>query len=150
MIETRRSGATTIGSLIDNDFLRRVQKSAIGYGLVLAVPIAFKFGMAAGAAWMAGIAWSLANLAATGSVIRKVVTLEPRDRASIVKSLVIKFPVLYAIGFGLLVLNLPVYGILAGFVWPLMVAVLKAAGRGYLRLDDTTDASRQGSTRVLS
>lgn len=150
MIETRRSGATTIGSLIDNDFLRRVQKSSIGFGLVLAAPLALKFGLAAGAGWIAGIVWSLANLAATGSVIRKVVTLEPRDRMSIVKSLVIKFPVLYAIGFGLLAMGLPVHAILAGFVWPLLVAVLKAAGRSYLGLDAATGGSRQGSTRVLS
>ncbi len=149
MIEVRPSGATPIWSTIDGDFLRRVRKSSLGFGLVLAAPIAMTFGLVAAAAWLVGGAWSLFNLAATGAVIRKVVTLEPRDRASIAKSLAIKFPVLYAVGFGLLAVGLPPMWLLAGFAWPLLVAVLKTAGRSFLRLDDAT-LSKQGNTRVLS
>jgi hypothetical protein len=139
-----------VWSAIDGDFLRRVRTSSIAFGLVLAVPLATKFGWGAAGAWIAGGAWSIVNLAAIASVVRKVLTLEPRDRGAIVKTLAIKFPVLYAIGFGLLAAGLPALWLLAGFSWPLFVAVLKAAGRSYLRLDDTTGASRQGSTRVLS
>jgi hypothetical protein len=137
-------------SAIDGDFLRRVRKSAIVFGLVLAVPLATKFGLAAAGGWIAGGAWSIVNLAAISSVMRKVLTMEPRDRGAIAKALAIKFPVLYAIGFALLAAGLPAMWLLAGFAWPLFVAVLKAAGRSYLRLDDTTSQSRQGSTRVLS
>lgn len=149
MIDVRPSGAGLVWA-IDGDFLRRVRKSAIVFGLVLAVPLATKFGLAAAAGWIAGGAWSLANLAATSSVVRRVITFEPRDRRSIAVSLAVKFPVLYGIGFGILASGLPAPWALAGFAWPLSVAVLKAAGRSYLRLDDTTGASRQGSTRVLS
>ncbi len=136
MTELRPSEAATIWSAFDGDFLRRVRASSIAFGLVLAVPLAMSFGWSAGLAWIAGGAWSLANLAATTSVVRKVVTLEPRDRVTIAKSLAIKFPALYAIGFGILVSGLPVAWVLAGFAWPLFVAVLKAAGRTYLRLDE--------------
>jgi len=146
VIEVRPNGATAIWSAIDGGLLRRVRKSSIVFGLVLAFPLATSFGWGAPAAWLAGIAWSLANLAATASLVRKVLTLEPRDKPSIVKSLLIKFPVLYAIGFALLVSGLPAQWTLAGFAWPLLVAVLKAAGRSYLRLDDTP----RGNFRVLS
>lgn len=144
MIDVRPNGA--MWSAIDGDFLRRVRTSSIVFGLVVTAPLASAFGWTAAAAWIAGGAWSLVNLAATASVIRKVLTLE-RDRAAIVKALAIKFPVLYGLGFGFLAAGLPAMWLLAGFAWPLMVAVLKAAGRSYLRLDDT---SRQGNTRVLS
>jgi len=148
VIEVRPSGA--IWTAIDGGFLGRVRKSSIVFGLVLAAPVASSFGWSAGAAWIAGGAWSIVNLAALASVMRKVLTMEPRDRGSIVKALAIKFPVLYAIGLGLLALGLPAMWLLAGFAWPLFVAVLKAAGRSYLHLDDATGTSRQGNTRVLS
>ena len=149
MIDVRPSGVGVVWTAFDGDFLRRVQKSAIIFGLVLAVPLATKFGLAAAGGWIAGGAWSLANLAATSAVVRRVLTLEPRDRRAIALSLAVKFPVLYAIGFGILASGLPAPWVLAGFAWPLFVAVMKAIGRNYLKLDDATGASRQGSTRVL-
>ncbi len=148
MIEVRPNRA--VWSAIDGDFLRRVRRSSIAFGLVLAVPLATTFGLGAAGAWIIGGAWSLFNLAAIASVIRHVLTLEPRDRRSIVKSLVVKFPVLYAIGLGILASGLPAMWALAGFAWPLLVAVLKAAGRSYLRLDEAAGTARQGNTRALS
>jgi hypothetical protein len=135
VIETRADAATSWPA-IDGGFPRRVRKSAIVFGLVLAAPIATAFGWGAGGAWIAGGAWSLANLAAIARVVRNVVTLERRDRVAIAKSLAIKFPVLYAVGFGILATDLPTPWALAGFAWPLWVAVLKALGRSWLRLDD--------------
>lgn len=131
----RPSGAAVFSSL-DADFLRRVRKSSIVLGLILAIPLATSFGWRAAVAWIAGGAWSLANLAAIASIVRRVLTLAPRDRAEIVKALAIKFPVLYAIGLGILVSGLPTSWVLAGFAWPFGVAVLKAAGRSYLHMDD--------------
>ncbi len=131
----RPSGAAVFSSL-DADFLRRVRKSSIVLGLILAIPIATSFGWRASVAWIAGSAWSVVNLMAIASLVRRVLTLEPRDRAEIVKSLAVKFPVLYAIGFGLLASGLPIAWVLAGFAWPFAVAVLKAAGRSYLHMDE--------------
>lgn len=135
MTELRPSEAPTIWSAFDGDFLRRVRTSSITFGLVLSVPLAMSFGWMAGLAWVAGGAWSLANLAATTSVVRNVVTLEARDKVAIAKSLAIKFPALYAIGLGILASGIPAVWVLAGFAWPLFVAVMKALGRSYLRLD---------------
>jgi hypothetical protein len=120
---------------ISGDFLRRVRKSAIIFGLVLAAPLATSFGFGAVGGWIAGGAWSLFNLAAIAAVMRRVLTLEPRDRREIAIALLVKFPLLYAVGFGILASGLPAMWVLAGFTWPLLVAVLKAAGRSYLGLD---------------
>ena len=135
MIEMRPSGAAVFSSL-DAGFLRRVRKSSLVLGLILAIPLAMSFGWEASLAWIAGATWSLFNLMAIAAVVHRVVTLEPRDRAEIVKALAIKFPVLYAAGVGLLVSGLPIAWVLAGFAWPFAVAVLKAAGRSYLRMDE--------------
>jgi hypothetical protein len=120
---------------IGGEFLRRVRKSAIVFGLVLAVPLATSFGLGAAGGWIAGGVWSLFNLVAIAALIRRVLTLEPRDRREIAILLLVKFPLLYAIGFGILASGLPAIWVLAGFTWPLLVAVLKAAGRSYLGLD---------------
>ena len=131
----RPSGAAVFSSL-DADFLRRVRKSSLVLGLLLAIPLAMSFGWQASLAWIAGSTWSLFNLMSIAAVVRRVVTLEPRDRAEIAKALAIKFPVLYAAGVGILVSGLPIAWVLAGFAWPFAVAVLKAAGRSYLRMDE--------------
>jgi len=136
MIEVRPSGVGVVWSAIDDDFLRRVRKSSIVFGLVLAVPLATKFGLAAAGGWLIGGTWSLVNLAAISSIVQRVLTLESRDRRAIAVALAIKFPVLYGIGFGILASGLPAPWVLAGFAWPLFVAVMKAVGRNYLRLDN--------------
>jgi hypothetical protein len=131
----RPSGAAVFSSL-DAGFLRRVRKSSLVLGLLLAIPLAMSFGWQASLAWIAGSTWSLFNLMSIAAVVRRVVTLEPRDRAEIAKALAIKFPVLYVAGVGILVSGLPIAWVLAGFAWPFTVAVLKAAGRTYLRMDE--------------
>src|SRR5262245_9721547 len=131
----RPSGAAVFSSL-DADFLRRVRKSSMVLGLILSIPIATSLGWQAAVAWIAGAAWSLVNLAAIASIVRRVLTLEPRDRAEIAKALAIKFPLLYLAGFGILAAGLPITWVLAGFAWPFGVMILKAAGRIYLRMDE--------------
>ncbi len=131
----RPSGAAVFSSL-DADFLRRVRKSSMVLGLILSIPIATSLGWQAAVAWLAGAAWSLVNLAAIASIVRRVLTLEPRDRAEIAKALAIKFPLLYLAGFGILAAGLPITWVLAGFAWPFAVMILKAAGRIYLRMDE--------------
>jgi hypothetical protein len=102
------------------------------------VPLAFYIGWMQATAFVAGTAWSLANLAAIHSIVSRVLTNEQRDKRAIIVAMGIKFPVLYAAGFAMLVLlKLPVMWWMAGFGWPFFVAVLKSLGRIYLRLDET-------------
>jgi len=144
VIEARNSVATAAWSAVDADLLSRVRKTSLVLGIVVGIPLTFYFGLMAGAAWLAGMVWSLINLALIAAVVKRVLADE-RDKTAIVIALAIKFPVLYAAGLALLaVLHLPAAWLVAGFTWPLFVAVMKAAGRAYLGLDETRGPRRQG------
>lgn len=144
MIEARNSVATAWWTAVDADLLSRVKKTSLVLGVVVGIPLTTYFGLMAGAAWVAGIAWSLVNLGMMAALVRRVLADE-RDKWAIVKALAVKFPVLYAAGLLLLsVLHLPAAWLVAGFTWPLFVAVMKAAGRAYLGLDETRASDRQG------
>ncbi len=137
VIEARNSVTVAAWSAVDADLLRRVRRTSIVLGLVVGVPLTTYFGLMAGAAWLCGIAWSLVNLAMIASVTRLVLTDGPRDKGAIALAMTFKFPVLYGAGLLMLaVLQLPAAWLVAGFSWPLFVAVMKAAGRAYLRLDE--------------
>lgn len=122
---------------MDLAFLARVRKMSIITGAIVTIPVATYWGLGMGAAWLAGVAWSLVNLYFVGEVIKHVITAEERQLTRILVAVVIKFPVLYAVGFLLLWLKqLPVLGLVAGFTWPFLVMILKAVGRAYLHMDD--------------
>jgi len=124
---------------MDVDLLRRVRKTSIVLGLVMAVPVAFYIGWLQATAWTAGWAWSLANLAVTRSIVARVLADGPRDKKALAMALGVKFPVLYgAVAVMLAVLGLPAMWWMAGFSWPFFVAVMKSLGRIYLRLDETS------------
>ncbi len=136
--EVRHNVVSTAWASMDADLLRRVRKTAAVSGLVMAIPVAFYVGWLPGTAFLAGIAWSLANLMAIHSIVSRVLTTERRDTPAIMIAMGIKFPVLYAAGAAMLVLlKLPVMWWMAGFGWPFFVAVMKSVGRIYLRLDET-------------
>src|SRR5436190_37467 len=116
VIEVRHNVVSTAWASMDADLLRRVRKTSVLLGLVLAVPLAFYIGWMQATAFVAGTAWSLANLAAIHSIVSRVLTSEQRDKRAIIIAMGIKFPVLYAAGFAMLVLlKLPVMWWMAGF-----------------------------------
>jgi hypothetical protein len=137
-IETRSNHSGGMSSAFDAGLLARVRKTSIILGLIVGVPIAHYFGLMAGAGWLAGTAWSLVNLTLIAAVIRRVLSDEARNTRAIVLAMAVKFPVLYGAGLVMLaVLKLPAAWLVAGFTWPLFVAVMKAAGRMFLRLDES-------------
>ncbi len=122
---------------MDLAFLARVRKQSIITGLVLALPISLYFGMETGGGWIAGLVWSLVNLVFLSQVIKGVVTADDRQLGPIMIALLVKFPILYVSGFFLLRSEwFSVLGLVLGFSWPLVVMVLKAAGRAFLGLDN--------------
>lgn len=138
MTEARHSVIDSMRASIDGDLLRRARRTSLIFGAVMGVMFAFYFGLMPAGAWMAGIVWSLFNLAAIRSLVRNVVTTEGRDYAVIVTALALKFPVLYAtVVVLLLVLKVPALWWMAGFTWPFFVVLMKSAGRIYLHLDET-------------
>ena len=139
MTEVRRNVVAATWASMDADLLRRVRKTSIVLGLVMAVPLAFYIGWLEATAWIAGWAWSLVNLAVTRSIVARVLADGPRDKKALALAMAIKFPVLYgAVAVMLAVLGLPVMWWMAGFSWPFFVAVMKSLGRIYLHLDETS------------
>ena len=133
---------------MDLAFLARVRKASMIVGAIAAVPIATYWGLQMGAAWVAGVAWSLVNLFFIGEVIKNVITPDDRNLPRILVALLVKFPALYGLGFLLLWIEwLPVIGLVAGFTWPFLVLVMKAVGRAYLRLDEAQTDERSNDKR---
>lgn len=122
---------------MDLDLLRRVRRSSIVFGAVLSIPLSFYFGWMSGLSFAAGTAWSLVNLAFITSLVKNVITLEDRSLMRIVLALLVKFPVLYVAGWLMLRQGLSPLWMVAGFTWPFFVLVMKAAGRIYMKMDDT-------------
>jgi len=136
--EVRHNVVAATWASMDADLLRRVRKTSIIVGLVMAAPLAFYFGWLQAVAFLAGTAWSLVNLAVTRSIVSRVLTDGPRDKRALTLAMAIKFPVLYgSVAVMLAVFELPAMWWMAGFTWPFFVAVMKSLGRMYLRLDET-------------
>jgi hypothetical protein len=123
------------------EFLQRVRRTAVITGLILFPVIALYLGLAAGAAWVLGVAWSLVNIYFIGLLVRFAYVDGKKQRLRAALILLVKVPVLYLIGFLLLRSSLPDFGLLAGFMWPLSVIVLKSVARLILKLDDQKNAA---------
>jgi hypothetical protein len=134
---TTVNSSLTRWSTMDLELLRRVRRSSIVFGLILSIPLSFYFGWMNGLSFVAGVAWSLVNLAFITSLVKNVITLEDRSMLRIVLALAVKFPVLYAAGWLLLRQGLAPLWMVAGFTWPFFVLVMKAAGRVYMKMDDS-------------
>lgn len=118
------------------EFLHRVRRTAVITGLILFPVITLYLGLAAGVAWVLGVAWSLVNIYFIGLLVRFTYVDGKKRRLRAVLILLVKVPVLYFVGFLLLRSSLPDIALLAGFMWPLSVIALKSAARLILKLDD--------------
>ena len=56
-------------------------------------------------------------------------------KGRVVLIMFVKIPVLYGVGFLLLKSGLAIPALLAGFIWPLSIIVMKAMGRMVLKMD---------------
>ena len=118
------------------EFLQRVRRTAVITGLILFPVITLYLGLAAGVAWVLGVAWSLVNIFFIGLLVRFTYVDGKKQRLRAALILLVKVPVLYFVGFLLLRGSLPDFGLLAGSMWPLSVIALKFAARLVLKLDD--------------
>ncbi len=119
------------------EFLKRVRKTSILTSLFLFVLVAAYLGLAAGLSWLVGCAWTLVNLVAIGWLVDTLCGRGETRRVRLVLIVLVKVPVLYAVGFLMLRSDyLPLFPLLAGFLWPLLVIMLKILGRALLRMDD--------------
>ncbi len=119
------------------ELLRRVRKTSLVVGFILFWVVAVYWEVAAGVGWLLGLSWSLVNLYLIGLIVQAMLSRGPIRRLRIALIMVVKVPVLYAIGFVLFSIGwFPVASLLVGFIWPFVVIVLKVLGRAVLRMDE--------------
>jgi hypothetical protein len=122
------------------EFLQRVRKTAVITGALFFAAITTYLGFPAGAAWIAGCAWSLVNFYFIGLFVEALCAKDQRLRMVLIA--LVKVPVLYALGFLMIKAGyFPLPLLLAGFMWPLIVITLKALGRLILGLDNKNAAA---------
>jgi hypothetical protein len=113
---------------VEIDFVYRVIRVSILLGLVGTALVVPSIGVACGLGFLAGWGWMTLNLWLLTVLVRTAFSESP-DRKKVMVLLFLKFPLLYAGGFLLVIYGrLDVPGALAGFSLPLVVVLLKAAG----------------------
>ena len=92
-----------------------------------------------------GSLWSIANLYLIRFVVERAITPGEVNWSPLVLALLVKFPLLYVVGYLVLRPSLyPVSAPLVGFLLPFAVLVLKAAGRMLMGIHGS-DAGRRPS-----
>ncbi len=97
-------------------------------------------------ALLSGAVWGMLNLVFLTTLVRASIRPEGVEVGSTVALLVIKFPMLYLAGYGLLKVNLfePPY-LLLGASGIMVIIVLKVIGRYLLGLDTTERSAKTAS-----
>ena len=116
------------------EFLARVRRSSIVAGLVVTLAVAAAGPWAQAGGFAAGLAWSLANLALLQFVV-VTMTGPERGTSRAFGRLALAFAASLALfGAGaFLLVKLPTLALAAGFTFPLLVIVLKAASSALLQ-----------------
>ena len=132
---------------MDRDFLKRSIRTSIIVTVIsspftllyLGYPIAWGF--------VAGAAWNIINVYLLSQVITNLITPHPSNKTLGAVAGILKFPVLYGIGYVILrYTNASVYGIMAGFSLILAIFLLKAIGIYYLNISYQGKKSYGSST----
>ncbi|MEW6050317.1 MAG: hypothetical protein AB1644_04550 [Candidatus Zixiibacteriota bacterium] len=121
------------------EFIDRTLRSS-GIVLLIFLPFGvYYFGLFPTLAILSGAIWGMLNLMMTTALIRAFIRPGGADVARSIAWAVVKFPLLYGAGFGLLMIREfnPMH-LLIGFTGVLGVMVLKALGRLLLGLDAGT------------
>jgi len=125
------------------EFINRVIKITLILAAVILVLVSFYYGVAYGLAIFAGSVWGCLNLYFLKQLVQNWLTLGPRDYLKIWTILGLKFPILYAAGFGLLKIKyLPPLNLLLGFSLIFAVIFLKGLGRVFLEKTQSEGKSK--------
>ena len=114
--------------------INRIIKTSIIFAFIafpfLGVYISIPFAIA----WLLGCFWGCLNLAAIKYLVVQVITPNPKSKLLIFLFIFVKFPVIYLLGYLLVIWSYPpLYGLAAGFSSILLVTLLKAVSRAILQ-----------------
>lgn len=120
---------------MDRDFLKRSLRASIIVTVILTPFTLLYFDIPTGWGFAAGAVWNIVNVYLLSQVVTNLITPHPSNKRLGAAAGVIKFPVLYGIGYLILRYTNPsVYGIMAGFSLILTIFLLKATGIYYLNI----------------
>src|SRR3989304_5435765 len=101
---------------MDNDFIKRSIRASVIVTMILAPFTFYYLGIQTGWGFVAGAAWNIINVYLLSQVVVNLITPHPSNKKLVAVAGILKFPVLYGIGFVILSYTNPsVYGIMAGF-----------------------------------
>lgn len=114
---------------MEKDFIHRSLKISIIVAIIF-IPFLFAyFGISIALGFMAGAAWNIINVFLLHKVTSMTVLPPASNRKWGVLAGILKFPVLYGIGYAILrYTQISLYGIMSGFSLVLLIFVLKALG----------------------
>jgi hypothetical protein len=112
-----------------SEFVARVIKTTLVVTLIAALFCSTYFSLAWGAGLLLGALWGCLNLFAISEAVRSMIAAEKPGKLRIVLLSFIKFPVLYGLGFLLLLAGVfPPQSLVSGFSMVLLTILLKAIG----------------------
>lgn len=121
---------------IEIDIIQRTLKTAGVASVLVALILLYYYGLPTAVSFLSGGIWSIVNLIFLSSLIRNAIRPDGIDKLTVAGLAIIKFPLLYAAGYFLLVNEyLPLIPLIIGFSLTLIVLVLKAVSRALLKLD---------------
>jgi len=119
------------------EFIQRVIKTSLVVAALAFLFVTVYYDFKFGAGILAGTIWGCLNLNLLTHLITQI--FSPRERirkGKIVLTAVVKFPLLYLLGYILLRINyFPAVSLVSGFTLIFMVMFLKALGRWILSLE---------------
>ena len=119
------------------EFIHRTIKTSLILALIilLFVSVYYNFKFALGV--LVGCMWGCLNLYFLSSLIVETIKLEKINKRKVLLIVLVKFPLLYLLGYLLLRIKyFSALSLLAGFTLIFVVLALKALGRIILHLDD--------------
>jgi len=136
--------------IIEAGFIGRTLKTTGVVGLLTLIFGSFYYGFNPALSVFTGIVWGMVNLYFLSLLIRTTLKPEGADKAAALVIVLIKFPLLYFVGYLLMTSSFfrPLL-LVIGFTINLVVIVLKAAGRSLLKLDYIDENERQKSLKSV-
>ncbi|MCD6161131.1 MAG: hypothetical protein J7K40_01810 [candidate division Zixibacteria bacterium] len=116
------------------ELINRIIKTSVILSAFLFPFLSVYVSTAFAVAYFLGCLWACLNLFSIKFLIVQIITPNPRSKLFIVLFILLKFPLIYFLGYLLVVWSYtPIYGLLIGFSSLLAVTVLKAVSRSMLQ-----------------
>ena len=118
------------------DFINRIIKTSLILAAIVFPFLAIYLRVSFAVAFVLGCMWACLNLIAIRFLIAQIITPNPKNKVLIIIFIFVKFPLIYFLGYLLVIWNYPpIYGLLWGFSSIFIVTLLKVVSRAILQKD---------------